>query len=188
MWFFMKYFFILLFVSNVFSIYTMDNARAKIVKPRRQQSKYQRIEINRNNNISRKWAYICTICKKPTIDISRHMRYHTGVRPYECIICSLSFVESGTCIHHIRTIHPELENISYIIKFPGKEPYTRMVAAVKQKKDKPKSIQFPINSHQREKLDNTTEDIQIEHFIEQQNWDSIDEILNEQITQESDSH
>ena len=49
--------------------------------------------------------YSCTICKKSFTDRSnrvRHLRTHTGERPFSCTICNKAFTQKNTLVNHIR--------------------------------------------------------------------------------------
>ena len=48
----------------------------------------------------------CTICGKGlsrSSNLTRHMRTHSGDRPYACTTCNQAFSESGNLTRHMRT-------------------------------------------------------------------------------------
>ena len=55
---------------------------------------------------TKKKLYECTLCKLKTTraqNFNRHMRTHSGARPFQCHLCDYSASQRGTLVAHIRT-------------------------------------------------------------------------------------
>jgi len=53
-------------------------------------------------------AFVCASCSAAFVDratLVRHVRVHTGQRPYSCPVCSRAFTQSGNLARHIRAKH-----------------------------------------------------------------------------------
>ena len=56
--------------------------------------------------VGSKLVHECTLCGKAFPEpnkVTRHMRTHTGDRPYPCTTCGQAFSESGNLTTHMRT-------------------------------------------------------------------------------------
>jgi len=55
-------------------------------------------------------SYACTICStyttKRMYNIQRHVRSHTGQKPYQCSFCSYAAIEGGSLTRHMAKNHP----------------------------------------------------------------------------------
>jgi uncharacterized Zn-finger protein len=56
-------------------------------------------------------SYACTICStyttKRIYNITRHVRSHTGEKPFQCSYCPYAAIERGTLRNHIEKNHHE---------------------------------------------------------------------------------
>lgn len=62
-------------------------------------------QLNFHKNFHENPRYRCEICKKPFLrpsDIEKHMRTHTGEKPYACNVCSKSFAQLVALQQHER--------------------------------------------------------------------------------------
>ena len=61
-------------------------------------------------NTAKEGGPSCPICGKRfpwTSSVERHLRTHTGERPFTCPKCDYKSSQKGTLMRHIATIHPE---------------------------------------------------------------------------------
>jgi len=53
---------------------------------------------------------ICSHVTKYRHNLKKHIRFHTGEKPYACDLCGLCFVQQGDCKRHMLT-HPEMRGV-----------------------------------------------------------------------------
>ncbi|KAI8881690.1 hypothetical protein K501DRAFT_124850, partial [Backusella circina FSU 941] len=47
--------------------------------------------------------FVCKVCSRPFArkhDLQRHIRVHTGFKPYSCLHCKKAFVRTDALKHH----------------------------------------------------------------------------------------
>ena len=52
--------------------------------------------------------YKCPFCDKimkMKADVKRHIRTHTGEKPFSCDYCPMTFSHTGNCNSHVRNVH-----------------------------------------------------------------------------------
>lgn len=78
---------------------------------------YQQQPILRTNQMkspTKNWARPCPMCDRMFYkvgDLKRHMRVHTGEKPFACPYCSHRSALKGNLVRHLAAIHTELPSV-----------------------------------------------------------------------------
>lgn len=59
--------------------------------------------------------YFCPFCETKCIEkskVRRHMRRHTGERPFKCTMCSYSATQNNNLKRHVATVHGVVQQLS----------------------------------------------------------------------------
>lgn len=65
----------------------------------------------RGRSRNRSEKHLCTVCFKSMLsrtDLTRHMRIHTGEKPYVCPVCQLAFNTNYSMGRHMRVLHKDI--------------------------------------------------------------------------------
>ena len=82
-----------------------DKKNSTLKKCKNVQKFKVKLLSKKKNKTTKSRSYIlCKICGeyKYASDMSRHMRTHTGEKPYKCSTCNKSFIESSKLKNHVR--------------------------------------------------------------------------------------
>lgn len=61
--------------------------------------------------------HLCSVCPKRFYDatkLKRHIRTHTGQRPFACSMCDKRFIDKSYVKQHLKSVHDVVEDSSYV--------------------------------------------------------------------------
>jgi len=63
--------------------------------------------VSRKVGLHGKYRANCTLCGQAVSNLQRHMRTHTGEKPYACALCRHRFTQTSSLYLHMRRVHNE---------------------------------------------------------------------------------
>jgi uncharacterized Zn-finger protein len=58
-----------------------------------------------STRVKRKFCHLCPFSVGNSTDLVRHLRTHTGEKPFGCPMCSYRAAQKSTLSRHVRTVH-----------------------------------------------------------------------------------
>uniref|UniRef100_A0A8D9E568 RE1-silencing transcription factor n=1 Tax=Cacopsylla melanoneura TaxID=428564 RepID=A0A8D9E568_9HEMI len=106
---FIKFFVLLLFPESISCIHCSFQIHILDIKNIMTHSRHCSFEARAPNS-----AFVCLFCEYSTnngTNMKRHIRRHTGEKPYKCSFCDYSSNRNDNAINHARIVH----NVDYAI-------------------------------------------------------------------------
>ena len=78
-----------------------------------QSSNFQSSNLTQNSNLQ---CFLCGRISSNAGNLQKHLRIHTGERPYSCKLCHRTFNDRSSITRHIKTIHkvPNVPNFVHV--------------------------------------------------------------------------